>query len=192
MIARLNGLLIEKAPPLIVLDCAGVGYEVEVPMSTFYHLPELGAKVTLLTHMVVREDAQLLYGFGTQQEKDTFRQLLKVNGIGAKSALSILSGVSIDDLTAAISSQDVTLLTRIPGVGKKTAERLLLELKDKFDVVAGLQATSGVAKSVAQDILNALIALGYNEREALASVKGLEADLSVSEGIKKALKALSK
>lgn len=192
MIARLNGLLIEKAPPLIVVDCAGVGYEVEVPMSTFYHLPELGVKVTLLTHMVVREDAQLLYGFGTQQEKDTFRQLLKVNGIGAKSALSILSGVSIDDLIAAISSQDVTLLTRIPGVGKKTAERLLLELKDKFDVVAGLGAASGSAKSAAQDVLNALIALGYNEREALASVKGLDADISVSEGIKKALKALSK
>ena len=192
MIARLNGLLIEKAPPLIVVDCAGVGYEVEVPMSTFYHLPELGAKVTLLTHMVVREDAQLLYGFGTKQEKDTFRQLLKVNGIGAKSALSILSGVSIDDLIAAISSQDVTLLTRIPGVGKKTAERLLLELKDKFDVVASLGAASGSAKSAAQDVLNALIALGYNEREALASVKGLDADISVSEGIKKALKALSK
>jgi Holliday junction DNA helicase RuvA len=192
MIARLNGLIIEKAPPLIVLDCAGVGYELEVPMSTFYHLPELGAKVTLLTHMVVREDAQLLYGFGTQQEKDTFRQLLKVNGIGAKSALSILSGVSIDDLIAAISSQDVTLLTRIPGVGKKTAERLLLELKDKFDVVADLGSASGSAKSAAQDVLNALIALGYNEREALASVKGLEADISVSEGIKKALKALSK
>lgn len=192
MIARLNGLLIEKTPPLIVLDCAGVGYEVEVPMSTFYHLPELGAKVTLLTHMVVREDAQLLYGFGTKQEKDTFRQLLKVNGIGAKSALSILSGVSIDDLIAAISSQDVTLLTRIPGVGKKTAERLLLELKDKFDVVAGLGAAAGATKSAAQDVLNALIALGYNEREALVSVKGLEADISVSDGIKKALKALSK
>jgi holliday junction DNA helicase RuvA len=192
MIARLNGLLIEKAPPLIVLDCAGVGYEIEVPMSTFYHLPEVGAKVTLLTHMVVREDAQLLYGFGTQQEKDTFRQLLKVNGIGAKSALSILSGVSIDDLIAAISSQEVTLLTRIPGVGKKTAERLLLELKDKFDVAAGLGIVPGAVKSAAQDILNALIALGYNEREALASVKGLEADISVSEGIKKALKALSK
>lgn len=192
MIARLSGLLIEKAPPLIVLDCAGVGYEVEVPMSTFYHLPELGAKVTLLTHMVVREDAQLLYGFGTQQEKDTFRQLLKVNGIGAKSALSILSGVSIDDLIAAISSQDVTLLTRIPGVGKKTAERLLLELKDKFDAVAGLGTVSGATKSAAQDVLNALLALGYNEREALVSVKGLEADISVSEGIKKALKALSK
>ncbi|MFV1921005.1 MAG: Holliday junction branch migration protein RuvA [Methylotenera sp.] len=192
MIARLNGLIIEKAPPLIVLECAGVGYEVEVPMSTFYHLPELGSKVTLLTHMVVREDAQLLYGFGTQQEKDTFRQLLKVNGIGAKSALSILSGVSIDDLIAAISSQDVTLLTRIPGVGKKTAERLLLELKDKFDIVAGLGSASGAAKSATQDVLNALIALGYNEREALASVKGLEADISVSDGIKQALKALSK
>lgn len=192
MIARLNGLLIEKKPPLIVLDCAGVGYEVEVPMSTFYHLPEAGTKVMLLTHMVVREDAQLLYGFGTQQEKDTFRQLLKVNGIGAKSALSILSGVSIDDLVAAISSQDVTLLTRIPGVGKKTAERLLLELKDKFDAVAGLSGSSNAEKSAAQDILNALIALGYNEREAVASVKGLEANISVSEGIKKALKALSK
>ncbi|MGJ8619388.1 MAG: Holliday junction branch migration protein RuvA [Methylophilaceae bacterium] len=192
MIARLNGLLIEKKPPLIVLDCAGVGYEVEVPMSTFYHLPEAGTKVMLLTHMVVREDAQLLYGFGTQQEKDTFRQLLKVNGIGAKSALSILSGVSIEDLVAAISSQDVTLLTRIPGVGKKTAERLLLELKDKFDAVAGLGGTSSAEKSAAQDILNALIALGYNEREAVASVKGLEANISVSEGIKKALKALSK
>lgn len=192
MIARLNGLLIEKAPPIIVLDCAGVGYEIEVPMSTFYHLPELGTKVTLLTHMVVREDAQLLYGFGTQQEKDTFRQLLKVNGIGAKSALSILSGVSIDELIAAISSQEVTLLTRIPGVGKKTAERLLLELKDKFDVVAGLGMAPGAIKSAAQDILNALIALGYNEREALASVKGLEANISVAEGIKKALKSLSK
>ena len=191
MIARLNGLLIEKAPPLIVIDCAGVGYELEVPMSTFYHLPEVGAEITLLTHMVVREDAQLLYGFGTQQEKDTFRQLLKVNGIGAKSALSILSGVSIDDLTAAISSQDITLLTRIPGVGKKTAERLLLELKDKFETI-GLGSSLGAEKSATQDVLNALIALGYNEREAVASVKGLEADISVSEGIKKALKALSK
>src|SRR5690606_11041687 len=123
MIARLNGLLMEKAPPLIVIDCAGVGYEVEVPMSTFYGLPEVGTQVTLLMHMVVREDAQLLYGFGSAQEKSTFRQLLKVNGIGAKSALTILSGVSIDDLTAAVISQEVAVLTRIPGVGKKTAER---------------------------------------------------------------------
>ena len=191
MIARLNGLLIEKAPPLIVVDCAGVGYEVEVPMSTFYNLPDVGTQVTLLTHMVVREDAQLLYGFGSVQEKSTFRQLLKVNGIGAKSALSILSGVSIDDLVEAIGSQEVAVLTRIPGVGKKTAERLLLELKDKFEAT-GLSSITGHAKSATQDVLNALLALGYNEREAMASVKLLDKDISVSEGIKQALKALVK
>jgi Holliday junction DNA helicase RuvA len=191
MIARLNGLLIEKAPPLIVVDCAGVGYEVEVPMSTFYNLPDVGTQVTLLTHMVVREDAQLLYGFGSVQEKSTFRQLLKVNGIGAKSALSILSGVSIDDLVEAIGSQEVAVLTRIPGVGKKTAERLLLELKDKFEAT-GLSSITGHAKSATQDVLNALLALGYNEREATASVKLLDKDVSVSEGIKQALKALAK
>ena len=191
MIARLNGLLIEKAPPLIVVDCAGVGYEVEVPMSTFYNLPEVGTQVTLPSHMVVREDAQLLYGFGSVQEKSTFRQLLKVNGIGAKSALSILSGVSIDDLVEAIGSQEVAVLTRIPGVGKKTAERLLLELKDKFEAT-GLSSIAGHAKSATQDVLNALLALGYNEREATASVKLLDKDVSVSEGIKQALKALAK
>lgn len=191
MIARLNGMLIEKAPPLIVVDCAGVGYEVEVPMSTFYNLPEVGSQVILLTHMVVREDAQLLYGFGSAQEKSTFRQLLKVNGIGAKSALSILSGVSIDDLIEAIGSQEVAVLTRIPGVGKKTAERLLLELKDKFEAT-GLSSIVGQAKSATQDVLNALLALGYNEREAVASVKLLDKDISVSEGIKRALKALAK
>lgn len=191
MIARLNGLLIEKTPPLIVVDCAGVGYEVEVPMSTFYNLPELGAKVTLLTHMVVREDAQLLYGFGTEQEKSTFRQLLKVNGIGAKSALSILSGVSIEDLVQAVSMQEVGMLTRIPGIGKKTAERLLLELKDKFSAT-GLSASSNQTKSASHDILNALLALGYNDREALAAVKLLEKDITVADGIKQALKLLSK
>lgn len=191
MIARLNGLLIEKTPPLIVLDCNGVGYELEVPMSTFYNLPEIGAKVQLLTHMVVREDAQLLYGFGTEQEKSTFRQLLKVNGIGAKSALSILSGVSIEDLVQAVSLQEVAMLTRIPGIGKKTAERLLLELKDKFSA-AGLNASSNQAKSASHDILNALLALGYNDREALAAVKLLEKDITVADGIKQALKLLSK
>lgn len=191
MIARLNGLLIEKSPPLIVVDCAGVGYEVEVPMSTFYNLPELGVQITLLTYMVVREDAQLLYGFGTQQEKDTFRQLIKVNGIGAKSALSILSGVSIEDLVTAVGSQEVDVLTRIPGVGKKTAERLLLELKDKFDAT-GLGVAADQTKSATQDVLNALLALGYNEREAVASVKLLDKDVTVSEGIKQALKSLSK
>lgn len=191
MIARLNGILIEKSPPQIVIDCNGVGYEVEVPMSTFYNLPELGSKVNLLTYFVVREDAQLLYGFGSEQEKSTFKQLLKVNGIGAKSALSILSGVSIDDLIQAVSMQEVGMLTRIPGIGKKTAERLLLELKDKFSV-AGLAQTANQAKSSTHDILNALVALGYNEREALTAVKLLDKDVSVTDGIKQALKSLSK
>lgn len=191
MIARLNGILIEKSPPQIVIDCNGVGYEVEVPMSTFYNLPELGSKVNLLTYFVVREDAQLLYGFGSEQEKSTFKQLLKVNGIGAKSALSILSGVSIDDLIQAVSMQEVGMLTRIPGIGKKTAERLLLELKDKFSV-AGLAQAANQAKSSTHDILNALVALGYNEREALAAVKLLDKEVSVTDGIKQALKSLSK
>lgn len=191
MIARLNGVLIEKHPPQIVIDCNGVGYEVEVPMSTFYNLPELGSKVNLLTYFVVREDAQLLYGFGSEQEKSTFKQLLKVNGIGAKSALSILSGVSIDDLIQAVSMQEVGMLTRIPGIGKKTAERLLLELKDKFSV-AGLAQTGSQAKSATHDILNALVALGYNEREAMAAVKLLDKEVSVTDGIKQALKSLSK
>jgi Holliday junction DNA helicase RuvA len=191
MIARLNGLLIEKSPPLIVVDCAGVGYEVEVPMSTFYNLPEIGAKLSLLTYMVVREDAQLLYGFGTEQEKSTFKQLLKVNGIGAKSALSILSGVSIEELVQAVSMQEVGMLTRIPGIGKKTAERLLLELKDKFGA-AGLAAAGNLPKSATHDVLNALISLGYNDREALLAAKQLPADIGVADGIRQALKLLSK
>ncbi len=191
MIARLNGTLIEKHPPQIVIDCNGVGYEVEVPMSTFYNLPEIGQKVNLLTYFVVREDAQLLYGFGTAQEKNTFKQLLKVNGIGAKSALSILSGVSIDELVQAVSMQEVTMLTRIPGIGKKTAERLLLELKDKLGVADFAQSTNQ-AKSASYDVLNALVALGYNEREAQSAVKLLDKDVSVTEGIKLALKSLSK
>jgi holliday junction DNA helicase RuvA len=192
MIARLNGILIEKTPPQVVIDCAGVGYEVEVPMSTFYNLPEIGAKVQLLTYMVVREDAQLLYGFGSEQEKSTFKQLLKVNGIGAKSALSILSGVSIEDLIQAVNLQEVTMLTRIPGIGKKTAERLLLELKDKFSINGVNSVGIAQPKSAISDILNALLALGYNDKEALATIKLLSKDLSVSEGIRQSLKLLSK
>lgn len=191
MIARLNGTLIEKHPPQIVVDCHGVGYEVEVPMSTFYNLPEIGQKVNLLTYFVVREDAQLLYGFATVQEKNTFKQLLKVNGIGAKSALSILSGVSIDELIQAVSMQEVAMLTRIPGIGKKTAERLLLELKDKLGAGDVTLATNQ-AKSASYDVLNALVALGYNEREAQSAVKLLDKDISVTDGIKLALKSLSK
>lgn len=192
MIGRLHGTLLEKTPPLVLVDCNGVGYECEVPMSTFYNLPVIGEKVVILTHFVVREDAQLLYGFGTNQERATFRQLLKVNGIGAKSALSILSGLSIDDLVQAVALQETTMLTRVPGVGKKTAERLLLELKDKFTIDGVAAMNSNQPKSASSDVLNALLALGYNEREAMASVKLLDKDVTVTDGIKQALKLLSK
>ncbi len=192
MIGRLSGTLLEKTPPLVLIDCNGVGYECEVPMSTFYNLPAIGEKVVMLTHFVVREDAQLLYGFGTSQERATFRQLLKVNGIGAKSALSILSGLSIDDLVQAVAMQEPAMLTRVPGVGKKTAERLLLELKDKFTIDGVAAMSSSQSNSASSDILNALLALGYHEREAMASVKLLDKDISVAEGIKQALKLLSK
>jgi len=192
MIGRLSGTLLEKTPPLVLIDCNGVGYECEVPMSTFYNLPAVGEKVVMLTHFVVREDAQLLYGFGSSQERATFRQLLKVNGIGAKSALSILSGLSIDELVQAVALQETTMLTRVPGVGKKTAERLLLELKDKFTIDGVAAMNSNQPKSASSDVLNALLALGYNEREALASVKLLDKEVSVTDGIKQALKLLSK
>lgn len=192
MIGRLSGTLLEKTPPLVLIDCNGVGYECEVPMSTFYNLPAIGDKVVMLTHFVVREDAQLLYGFGTSQERATFRQLLKVNGIGAKSALSILSGLSIDDLVQAVALQEPSMLTRVPGVGKKTAERLLLELKDKFTIDGVAAMNEHQPKSAASDVLNALLALGYNEREAVAAVKLLDKEVSVTDGIKQALKLLSK
>ena len=192
MIGRISGILLDKTPPLALIDCNGVGYECEVPMSTFYLLPQVGDKVTLLTHFVVREDAQLLFGFGTNQERLMFRQLLKVNGIGAKSALAILSGLSIDELIQAVSLQEAGLLTRVPGIGKKTAERLLLELKDKFTLDSALSIKGSGITSISQDVLNALIALGYNERESLNAVKSLDTNLSVNDGIKQALKYLSK
>ncbi len=193
MIGRLTGTLLEKNPPQVLVDVNGVGYEVEVPMSSFYNLPDTGGKVTLLTQFVVREDAQLLYGFLTQKEREAFRQLVKVSGIGAKSALGILSGLSVDDLAAAIAAQDVALLVRIPGIGKKTAERLLLELRDKLPT-SGTAAilSGGQPASTGNDVLNALLALGYNEREALATIKQLPAGASVSDGIRQALKLLSK
>ena len=192
MIGRISGILLDKTPPLALIDCNGVGYECEVPMSTFYLLPQVGDKVTLLTHFVVREDAQLLFGFGTNQERLMFRQLLKVNGIGAKSALAILSGLSIDELIQAVSLQEAGLLTRVPGIGKKTAERLLLELKDKFTLDSALSIKGSGIASISQDVLNALIALGYNERESLNTVKSLDINLTVNDGIKQALKYLSK
>lgn len=192
MIGRLRGVLLEKTPPFVLVDVNGVGYEVEVPMSTFYNLPAIGETVTLLTQFIVREDAQLLFGFGSDRERSIFRQLLKVNGVGAKSALSILSGLSVEDLIRAITLQEAGMLTRIPGVGKKTAERLLLELKDKFSMLDGVSLGTAKPQSSKADVLTALLALGYNEREALAAVKHVHADSAIEEGIRLALKSLSK
>ncbi len=192
MIGRLNGTLLEKNPPQIVLDVQGVGYEVDVPMSTFYNLPALNEKVVLHTQLIVREDAHLLYGFLTHEERIAFRQLLKISGVGPKLALSVLSGLSIADLAAAVANKDANRLTKIPGVGKKTAERLLLELQGKF-MVSGLGAAQGAAvKSSSNDIVNALLALGYNEKEADWAAKQLPNDADVSGGIRQALKLLSK
>jgi len=190
MIGRLSGTLLEKNPPQLLIDCGGVGYEVSVPMSTFYNLPGLGEKVVLLTHMAVREDAHLLYGFGNAEEREVFRQLIKISGVGARTALSILSGMSVGELSSAITLQESGRLTRIPGIGKKTAERLLLELKGKLgaDIGAG-GVQHGDASS---DILNALLALGYSDKEATLAMKQVPAGTGVSEGIKLALKALSK
>lgn len=191
MIGRLSGTLLEKNPPQLLIDCNGVGYEVDVPMSTFYNLPAMGEKVVLLTHMAVREDAHLLYGFGTVEERNVFKQLIRISGVGARTALSILSGMSVADLSQAITLQEAGRLTRVPGIGKKTAERLLLELKGKLG--ADLGSVGGIAHSDATaDISNALLALGYSDKEAALALKQVPAGTGVSEGIKLALKALSK
>ncbi|HEX7634539.1 MAG TPA: Holliday junction branch migration protein RuvA [Noviherbaspirillum sp.] len=191
MIGRLSGILLEKNPPQLLIDCNGVGYEVDVPMSTFYNLPAMGEKVVLLTHLAVREDAHLLYGFGTAEERNVFKQLIKISGVGARTALSILSGMSVADLAQAITLQEAGRLTRIPGIGKKTAERLLLELKGKLG--ADLGTAGGVVhQDSTSDILNALLALGYSDKEATLALKQVPAGTGVSEGIKLALKALSK
>ena len=191
MIGRLSGTLLEKNPPQLLIDCNGVGYEVSVPMSTFYNLPGLGEKVALLTHFVVREDAQLLYGFGNAAEREVFRQLIRIAGVGARTALSILSGLSVAELASAITLQESGRLTRIPGIGKKTAERLLLELKGKLGADLGPGGGAPLADA-SSDILNALLALGYSDKEAVLAMKQVPAASGVSEGIKLALKALSK
>jgi holliday junction DNA helicase RuvA len=190
MIGRIHGKLLEKHPPQIVVDVQGVGYEVYVPMSTFYQLPATGAEVTLHTHLVVREDAHQLYGFASEAERQAFRQLLKISGVGARTALAVLSGLSVSDLRDAVVSQDGGRLTKIPGIGKKTAERLLLELRDKLDVALATPAAKGDGQ--AGDIENALHSLGYNDKEASWAVKQLPAGLNVSDGIRQALKLLSK
>ena len=191
MIGKLTGTLLEKNPPEVLVDCAGVGYEVQVPMGTFYNLPAIGERVSLLTQFIVREDAQLLYGFASAPERAAFRQLIKISGIGPRMALGILSGMGVDDLAQAITLQEVGRLVKVPGVGKKTAERLLLELKGKLG--ADIGSAPHQASSAAQaDILQALLALGYSDKDAAAALKALPADVGVSDGIKLALKALAK
>ncbi len=191
MIGRISGILLEKNPPQLLVDCNGVGYEVDVSMTTYYNLPQLGERVTLFTHQAIREDAHLLFGFGNAAERSVFRLLIKITGVGARTALSILSGMTIADLAQAVTLQEAGRLIKVPGIGKKTAERLLLELKGKLG--ADLGAPGGaVHNSDQSDILNALLALGYSDKEASAALKNMPAGSSVSDGIKFALKALSK
>jgi Holliday junction DNA helicase RuvA len=191
VIGRISGTLLEKNPPALLVDVAGVGYEIDVPMSTFYGLPAIGERVTLLTHLAVREDAHQLFGFASANERDAFRQLIRISGIGARTALAVLSGMNVDELAQAVALQDAARLTRVPGIGKKTAERLLLELKGKL--ADALPAASGTtASDAAADILKALLALGYSEREAGAAAKQVPAGTGVSDGIRLALKSLAR
>ena len=193
MIGKLTGTLLEKNPPEVVVDCAGVGYEVQVPMGTFYNLPAVGERDSLLTHFIVREDAQLLYGFGSAPERATFRELIKVAGVGPRTALGILSGMGVADLAQAITLQEAGRLVKVPGIGKKTAERLLLELKGKLGADMGAHSARAQVTSQAQaDILQALLALGYNDKEAATALKALPQDVGVSDGIRLALKALAR
>ena len=190
MIGRIAGKLVAKHPPQIVVDVQGVGYELDVPMSTLYQLPATGSEVALLTHLLVREDAHQLFGFFTESERALFRKLLKISGVGARTALAVLSGMSVADLRDAVSRQETGRLTKIPGIGRKTAERLLLELKDKLDVAVISVRAEG--EGAGSDVVNALLALGYSDKEAQFAVRNLESGLSVTEGIRQALKVLSK
>ena len=195
MIGRLQGLLIAKQPPLVLVDVHGIGYELEVPMSTFCELPALDAPVVLHTHLVIREDAHLLFGFGTLSERNAFRLLLRVAGVGPKLALALLSGLSVDDLASAVARQEAGRLTRIPGVGKKTAERLLLELRDRFtgcDLGLGVAGRPGGAGAAHNDVANALTALGYNDREVARALKDLPDGVAVEDAIRRSLRLLSR
>lgn len=190
MIGRLAGTVAAKSPPQVLVDVRGVGYEVDVPMSTFCALPPTGGAVTLLTHQVVREDAHVLFGFLSHEEREAFRQLIRISGVGPRTALSLLSGLSVSELAAAVAQQQVARLVKVPGIGKKTAERLLLELKGKLGDAMGSQMPPAAGANA--DIIQALLALGYSEREAETAMKALPAEVSVSDGIRLALKALSR
>jgi len=190
VIGRLSGVLAAKNPPQVMVDAGGVGYELDVPMSTFYTLPATGEKVVLLTHLVVREDAHILFGFATAEERSAFRKLIRISGVGARTALSVLSGLSVNDLAQAVATQDAARLTKVPGIGKKTADRLVLELRDKVAPIQG--SARAEAMPARGDVVNALLALGYNDREAQAAVKQLPAELALADAIRQALKHLAK
>jgi len=192
MIGRIQGTLVSVHPPRLLVDCQGVGYEIDVPMSTLYQLPEINQKITLLTHFQVREDAQQLFGFATETEREAFRALIKISGVGSRTALAVLSGMSVNELAQAITLQESARLTQVPGIGKKTAERLLLELKGKLAPDLGLVAGKSNAREASSEILQALLALGYSEKEALLAITQIPSDSNVSDGIRLGLKYLSK
>ena len=192
MIGRIQGTLVSVHPPRLLVDCQGIGYEVDVPMSTLYQLPQTGQKITLLTHFQVREDAQQLFGFATGTEREAFRQLIKISGVGSRTALAVLSGMSVNELAQAIALQEAGRLTQVPGIGKKTAERLCLELKGKLAPDLGITGGKSEAIEASSEVLQALLALGYSEKEALLALKQIPADTSVSDGIRMGLKYLSK
>ncbi|CAM5779802.1 Holliday junction branch migration protein RuvA [Castellaniella caeni] len=193
MIGRITGTLIELTPPTVCIQTGGLGYEVDVPMSTLYKLPPVGQTVTLHTHLAIREDAHVLYGFSSAAERSAFRALIKVSGIGARTALAVLSGLSVEDLADAIDRQESGRLIKVPGIGKKTAERLLLELRDKLTPFAGtLRADGSTVVHSDSDVLNALQALGYSAAEARRAMATLPEGLNVSDSIRQALKALSR
>jgi Holliday junction DNA helicase RuvA len=192
MIGRIQGTLVSVHPPRLLVDCQGIGYEVDVPMSTLYQLPQAGQKITLLTHFQVREDAQQLFGFATETEREAFRQLIKISGVGSRTALAVLSGMSVNELAQAIALQESGRLTQVPGIGKKTAERLCLELKGKLAPDLGITGGKPQAIEASSEVLQALLALGYSEKEALLALKQIPADTSVSDGIRMGLKYLSK
>ena len=192
MIGRIQGTLVSVHPPRLLVDCQGIGYEVDVPMSTLYQLPQAGQKITLLTHFQVREDAQQLFGFATETEREAFRQLIKISGVGSRTALAVLSGMSVNELAQAIALQEAGRLTQVPGIGKKTAERLCLELKGKLAPDLGITGDKPQTIEASSEVLQALLALGYSEKEALLALKQIPPDTSVSDGIRMGLKYLSK
>ena len=192
MIGRIQGILVSAHPPRLLVDCQGVGYEIDVPMSTLYQLPEINQKITLLTHFQVREDAQQLFGFATETEREAFRQLIKISGVGSRTALAVLSGMSVNELVQAIAMQEADRLTQVPGIGKKTAERLCLELKGKLAPDLGMSGGKPQTVETSSEVLQALLALGYSEKEAHLALKQIPLDCTVSDGIRMGLKYLSK